>query len=91
MTFDELVFEPHPYAPRGKIAKHTFPNGYSVSVLRSPGSYGYDMGRYELAVHYGGGISYDNPVTGNMTDGIRGWLTEDDVTKYLKEVEALSS
>ena len=54
MKFTDLDFQPHPhYKSDGVQAKHFFPNGYGVSVVRFPGSYGYDQDLYEVAVIQG--------------------------------------
>jgi len=83
-TFSDLKF-----APRGSLggiaARHTFPNGYSVSVVRGSGTYGAEAGLYELAVMHDGKLVYDTPVT----DDVLGWLTEGDVTERMNEVAHL--
>lgn len=63
----------------------TFPNGYTASVVSHKDSYGGGEGLFEIAVMVGGEIVYDTPVT----DDVLGWLTPDDVTRVLKEIEAL--
>ncbi len=83
-AFTDLVFHPRPRFA-GVQARHTFPNGYEVSVIRGEGTYGGDEGLYELAVGHGGRLVYDTPVTSDVL----GYLTEDDVTRHLAEVEAL--
>ena len=91
MTFDDLKFEPHPYcikhpkAGDGVKATVDFDNGYGASVIRFPLSYGYEQGLYELAVFYKDDLCYDS----GITDDVLGWLTPEDVTKYLQMIEAL--
>jgi len=83
-TFEDLRFEPM-ISHGGKGARCTFPNGYTVSVVRHRYSYGGDAGLYELAVIRKGRIVYDTPVT----DDVLGHLTEDAVTSIMKEVQEL--
>lgn len=88
MTFAELKFGPwdagHP--EYGVQARHTFSNGYKVSVIKTKYSYGGFEGKYELAVlHPDVGIVYDTPVTSD----VEGWLSEDDVSRLMGEVAAL--
>ncbi len=88
MNFSELNFDDHPSWP-GVQAKHFFDNGYGVSVIQSPNSYGGSRGLYELAVLEGNEedweLCYDTPIT----DDVIGHLTESDVEKLLNEVAAL--
>jgi hypothetical protein len=75
-TFNDLEFRPHEY-DGGIIASMDFKNGYGVSVIKTPRSYGYDQDLYELAVAKDGHLHYDNPVAnGNVV----GWLRPEDVT-----------
>lgn len=94
MNFSNLQFEPHT-AGNGIAARYFFPNGYGVSVVRFTssfgfgGSYGANEGLYELAVLQGNKdnweLTYDTPIT----EDVLGYLTEDDVTSYLQQVENL--
>ena len=84
MKFKDLKFEPA--HNNGTQARHTFDNGYAVSVIKSDMSYGGDQGLYELALFgHDGQLDY----TTTITDDVVGNLTEDDVTDYLGRVEAL--
>lgn len=63
-----------------------FDNGYGVSVIKTPFSYGGKMGLYELAVlDSGEDITYNTPVTNDVL----GHLSEEEVTKYMIEVQKL--
>ena len=66
-----------------------FPNGYGVSIVRFPGSYGYEEGLYEVAILQGTEdnfeLCYDTPIT----DDILGHRDERDVEIIMEEVEAL--
>jgi len=88
MNFTELNFDLHSTL-FGVQARHFFDNGYGVSVIRGPQSYGGSEGLYELAVLKGvekdWKICYDTPIT----DDVIGYLSESDVEKLLNEVAAL--
>lgn len=92
MKFADLNFQPHPhYTTDGVQAKHIFPNGYGVSVVRFPGSYGYAQDLYEVAVikvsddEDGFELCYDTPIT----DDVLGHRDETDIENILEEVAAL--
>lgn len=82
--FEQLEFKPH-HRAGGIQARHEFENGYSVSVVRFDGSYGYEDGLYELAVIHGGRIAYDTPIT----DDVIGHLSPEAVTETMAAVAAL--
>lgn len=89
MKFSDLKFEPHSIG-NGVQARHTFPNGYGVSVVRfrgmfGAGSYGVDAGLYEVAVLKGDRLCYATPIT----DDVLGHQSEDDVTNVMQQVAAL--
>ena len=85
-TFNDLLFKAHPRHPNGIHARLTFPNGYGVSVIRSPYSYGGRQGLYELAVLGADGqLTYETPVT----DDVLGNLTVEEVTDAMAQVAAL--
>lgn len=98
MTFNDLVFEADPeneidtdwYDPTER-SFHLYDNNYAVSVIRGPYTHGGLKGLYELAVLYMAPDSseselvYDTPVTND----VEGHLTPDDVTRLMKQVEAL--
>jgi hypothetical protein len=87
MKFAELVFEAHPGWVGGVQARVAFPNGYEVSVIQGPSSYGGPEGLYELAVLKEGHLHYDNSVA---KGDVRGYLSEDEVEKLIAEVEAFT-
>ena len=88
MTFSNLEFETDEL---GEQAFHIFDNHYGVSVVRGPYTYGGRKGLYELAVVYmapedkESQLVYDTPVTND----IMGYLTPDNVTDIMAQVEAL--
>lgn len=90
VTFADLKFNDRGGKhPMGKQARHFFPNGYGVSVICGPGSYGGPQGLYELAVLKGAAdrsdLCYDTPVT----DDVEGYLSPEDVSRLMGEVAAL--
>ena len=66
-------------------AVHNFPNGYGVSVVFGPGSYGADEGKFELAVLKNGFLCYDS----GITDDVIGYLEVDQVSDVMNKVEQL--
>jgi hypothetical protein len=84
-TFNDLVFKQD--IQRGlNAAKVMFDNGYGASVVVGPYTYGGEDGLYELAVLGSDGkLCYDTPVT----DDVEGYLSEDDVTKLLEQIQKL--
>lgn len=88
-TFNDLEFTEivNDYTVNGKRARMMFDNGYGVSVIQSDMTYGGKEELYELGVlddPKGGVVSYTS-----VTYDVLGWLTEDDVTKHMAEVQAL--
>jgi hypothetical protein len=84
-TFKDLEFKPHPGHMGGVQAISTFDNGYGVSVVKTPYTYGGRDGLYELAVLNNDGITYDTPITNDVL----GYLSEQDVTEVLIKVQQL--
>ena len=85
VAFSDLKFKETRRHDSGVKALHKFANGYSASEIRTPYSYGGEEGLYDLAVLRGDRLDYTTPVT----DDVKGWLSEDDVTRLLGEIEAL--
>jgi hypothetical protein len=84
--FKDLEFKDLPDG-MGIQCRTMFENGFGVSVIRQKYSYGGADGLYELAVlDTDGELHYDNPVANG---DVHGYLTEDDVTKLLKEIQLL--
>jgi len=88
MKFSDLNFNPHPNW-EGVQARHFFDNGYGVSVIQSPNSYGGDEGLYEAAVlkvtDDDWQITYDTPITSDVL----GHQTVEDIDSLLFEIEKL--
>ena len=84
-TFSDLEFKPHTMGV-GIMSRITFENGYGASVVKTPYTYGGDKGLYEIAV-----LDLDNQLTyeTSVTDDVIGYLTEDDVTEVLKQIQEL--
>jgi len=63
-----------------------FDNGYGVSVVKGPYTYGGKAGLYELAVlDSDGEITYGT----HITDDVLGFLTPEDVTRHMIEIQEL--
>ena len=86
-TFNHLVFRSHHSMDTAKQATIQFSNGYGVSVIKGPYSYGGTNGLYELAVLKNGKIHYDNSVA---KGDVVGWLTPDDVTELMGKIQSFS-
>jgi hypothetical protein len=86
-TFKDLVFKPHPLSS-GIQAVIDFENGYGISVVQTPYSYGGKMGLYEIAI-----IDKDRDVIYNtpISEGIVGYLREEDVTEVMERIQLFVS
>jgi hypothetical protein len=70
----------------GKKTRIHFENGFGASIVSHTMSYGGKNGLYELAVLFEDEIHYDNPVA---QGDVRGYLTEEDVSELLIEIQNL--
>lgn len=86
-NFTHLKFTEHKHLPNATKACHIFDNGYGVSVIQGPHTYGGDAGLYEAAILDNGEITYSS----GITDDVIGWLTEDDISSLLFEVSNLKA
>ena len=85
-TFNDIVFKTNPMgADFGIVSRTEFDNGYEVSVVKSPHTYGGDKGLYELAVFKDGEICYDTPITNDVI----GYLRPIDVTEVMAKIQQL--
>jgi hypothetical protein len=85
-TFKDIEFKINPMGSEyGIVSRTQFDNGYEVSVVKSPHSYGGAKGLYELAIFKDGDICYDTPIT----DDVIGYLRPEDVTDVMERVEKL--
>ena len=85
-TFNDLEFKPHPMNGSGVVSRIKFDNGFGASVVKGPHTYGGDQGLYELAVlDSDGELTYMTPITND----VEGYLTEEDVTKLLEQIQNL--
>ena len=90
MIFSDLQFNPHKnYPDTGVQAKHFFDNGYGVSVVSFPGSYGFRDGLYESAVLKGTEEDWEICYDSVITDDVIGHQTEEEVEVLLHDVENL--
>jgi len=83
-TFKDLKFTQPPFG-NGIQARMSSPNNYGVSVVKIPGSYGYESGLYEVAILHDGDIVYDTGITSDVL----GHQTKWDVTNVMKKVQEL--
>jgi hypothetical protein len=87
-TFKDLEFNSHPNSSldfdMGVRARLDFDNGFSVSVVKGPHTYGGTRGLYELAVFKDGEIHYDNPIANG---DVVGYLREEDVTDAMLVIQ----
>jgi hypothetical protein len=85
-TFNDIIFKPNPMgAEFGIVSRTKLDNGYEVSVVQSPHSYGGDIGLYELAIFKDGEICYDTPITNDVL----GYLRPEDVMDVIAKLEKL--
>jgi len=85
-TFKDLEFIPHSIGMGGVMSRIQFENGYGVSVVCTPHTYGGDRGLYEIAVlDSEGRLTYDTPVT----DDVIGYLRPEDVTDVMEKIQQL--
>lgn len=84
-TFADLQFKQKDEPGLGVQAREDYQNGYGVSVVRGRYTYGGDQGLYELAVMHFGELCYLSPVTSDVI----GYLTPEQVTLRMAEVQAL--
>ena len=90
MNFSNLQFNPHKnYPDTGVQAKHFFDNGYGVSVVSFPGSYGFRDGLYESAVLKGTEEDWEICYDSVITDDVLGYQSEEEVEVLLHDVENL--
>jgi hypothetical protein len=90
-TFEDLEFEPHPYMRYSftQQALIFFANGYGVSVLIGGHCYGDGSTPYELAVLKGNAEKFDLCYDTPITNDVLGYLTPEEVTDYMIEVQKL--
>lgn len=86
-TFNDLEFNELDSFYNGVQARVIFENGYGASVVKHDFSYGGKDGLYELAVIKDDDLCYTTPVTND----VEGYLSEDEVTELLKQIQELKS
>ena len=85
-TFKDIIFKTNPMGDDfGIVSRTQFDNGYEVSVVKSPHTFGGKDGLYELAVFKDGDICYDTPIT----DDVIGYLRPEDVTDVMERIQKL--
>ena len=88
MNFSDLKFQ-ETDCPNGIQALVFFNNGFGASVVKSDFSYGGKGGLYELAVISGNQDDWAITYKGESPYDSLGYLTEENVEKYLKQIEAI--
>jgi hypothetical protein len=88
LKFTDLNFQPH-YIGEGIRAEHFFSNGYGVSVVRFPGSYGYEEGLYEVAVLKGTADDFELCYDTDIADDVVGHCNETDIENIIQKVQSL--
>ena len=88
-TFDDLVFEPHRLESCGVRAKLFFPNGYGVSVIRGPLTYGGSEGLWEMAVLKGTEEDYELCYDTPITNDVLGHKSQEEITEAMRQVQEL--
>tara|TARA_R110001599_G_scaffold2627_6_gene14256 strand:- start:16079 stop:16375 length:297 start_codon:yes stop_codon:yes gene_type:complete len=83
-------FEQHTNHGGGVQGKLFFPNGYGVSVIRTPHSYGGVDMKWELAILFGDKESYEISYNSGITDDVVGWLSEQEVLEYIERIKCIS-
>jgi hypothetical protein len=87
-TFKDLEFNQHPNSipefDMGVQSRLTFDNGWGVSVVKGPHTYGGNKGLYELAVFKDGEIHYDNKIANG---DVVGYLRPEDVTDAMLVIQ----
>ena len=91
--FDEYQVEKidiHAIGDGGRGVQYIFEfeNEYGASVIKRPGSYGYDQDLWELAVlDRDGELTFTTPIT----DDVLGYLSVNDVRKALTEIKEMKN
>ena len=82
-TFNDLIFKDKEIG-LGEVSRIGFDNGWGVSVVKGPYTYGGKDGLYELAVLRDNEIHYDNPVA---QGDVVGYLRPEDVTDAMAVIQ----
>jgi hypothetical protein len=86
MKFKDLEFKELPDLNGGIYCRIQFDNGFGASIVKHQYSYGGGDGLYEIAVlDSGGEITYTTPITNDVL----GYLSEEDVERYVNEIKNL--
>lgn len=70
---------------KGLQVSLSFKNGYGISAIRFPGSYGYKHNLWEVAVLRGDDIAYDTEITNDVI----GFCSDDDLAEIMHKVRNL--
>lgn len=69
----------------GESKTFEFENGYGASMIRCPGSFGYEKGLWEIAVLKDGKLCYNTPIT----DNVIGYLNDPQADAILHDIANL--
>ena len=83
-TFEDLEFKPHT-SGYGSRARIDFNNGYGASIVFGNMFYSNGIDTYELAVMKDGDLCYSSGITNDVI----GYITKDEVTEYMKQIQEL--
>ena len=91
MNFSDLKFQEFqdPGIHNGVQALVFFNNGFGASVVKSDFSYGGKEGLYELAVIMGDEDVWEITYDSGVTIDVLGYLSEDEVEKFLNKIESI--
>lgn len=97
LEFNSLSFSAHPvdsFGALGVRASKTYANGYGVSVVRGPASYGGSKGLYELGILKNGKLTYSVTLKNRagdaqLVDDVLGFLAPADVDHYMQQIKGL--
>ena len=73
----------------GVQRQYKFSNGYGASVIKTPGSYGYDMDLWEIAPWVSATKEFIGMDVMNWDDDVKGYLDEGELVYYLEKIRCL--
>lgn len=88
-TFSNVTHSESGELNGGVYMRVFFASGFGVSVIQSPLSYGGSCDKYELAVIEGNPVNWHITYDTHITNDVLGWLDEDQVIGYMRQVSKL--
>jgi hypothetical protein len=83
------VFE-ETQSPNGVQAILAFGDDYELSIVKNDVSYGGKYGQYEIALFKQGDFHHLPGITQEGSGGVRGWLSEEQVTGIIKKLHSIT-